>query len=263
MQVTPRRALGTGSIAMADGATLAITGSTTFTQHVSRSAAATAIVAAAGPDRRDHGPIGDGSGSARCRVSIAFGGGGTISLGNATNSYSGGTVDHRQHHGGRRRGRRARPSRHRVSARRRDSAGTLRFTSGVRRLDSRAITINAGGGAIEHGRDDRHRDLSATMSGSGTFTKSGTGTLTLGGTTLAHGNDGRRRRHAARGHLGRVRQRRDADRRDRDARSRQLQSGARIARRRRQVIARDGDADASGRTTPARLRRHDQLERAA
>jgi autotransporter-associated beta strand protein len=115
-------------------------------------------------------------------------GGGTLSLGNTSNSYTGGTVvtgngilqisaDAVLGNGGG------------VTLGDSSSKGTLRFTSGSVFTTNRSMTLGLGGGVMDTaGTADI--TLASSIAGGGSLTKVGTGTLTLGAVnTYTSGTD--------------------------------------------------------------------------
>ena len=176
--------LGAGDVLMHNASTLAVTGTTTFTQNLTIAGTPTLSVSA-GVNATLDGLIADdrvvGSGS------LTIAGGGTATVGNAANSYSGGTAvvgnstlaiaadgvlgDAK---GG-------------VTLGDASSGGTLSFLSGTTMASNRLFTLGAGGGTFDTaGTADV--DITGSITGTGGFTKTGTGTLTLSGTNSYGGS---------------------------------------------------------------------------
>jgi autotransporter-associated beta strand protein len=173
LQINTAQNIGSGSVSLMDGTSLDIRGTSAFANTLFLDGTSTVAVAA-GQQATWNGIIQDTSNPATLTVN----GGGTLSLGNIANSFSGGTIVKGN-------------STVEISA---DgmlgaatggltigdsaSGGTLRFTSGGLFTASRAMTLGLGGGTLDTaGTADI--TVASSISGAGALTKMGTGTLTL------------------------------------------------------------------------------------
>jgi fibronectin-binding autotransporter adhesin len=188
LQINTAQNIGSGSVSLMDGTTLDIRGTSAFANTLFLDGTSTVAVAT-GQKATWNGIIQDLDNPA----TLAVNGGGTLSLGNIANEYSGGTIVTGN-------------STVEISA---DgmlgvaaggltlgdptSGGTLRFTSGSLFTTSRAMTLGFGGGTLDTaGTADV--TVASSISGAGALTKMGTGRLTLsavnsytGGTDVEQG----------------------------------------------------------------------------
>ena len=162
-----------GTVSLEDGTTLAFTAGGTYTHSVKVSGDPTFDVAT-GQTVTQVGLIADGGTPGELEVT----GGGTLVLGNASNSYSGGTTviagstvsiaadgDLGAAAGG-------------LTLGDASTGGTLATTATL--SSARGVTLGAGGGSVDVA-DGKTTTFSGAVSGDGGLTKTDTGTLTLGG----------------------------------------------------------------------------------
>ncbi|HVD93260.1 MAG TPA: autotransporter-associated beta strand repeat-containing protein, partial [Vicinamibacterales bacterium] len=169
--------LGTGDVNLHNTGTLAITGSGAFGQNVN--IAGTPIVSVtAGQNATLNGVIADDVSVGAGGLTVA--GGGTVTLGNARNSYSGGTtvvgnstiaIGADGALGAAGTG---------VTLGDATSGGTLSFADGSAFGTDRAFTLGAGGGTFNTA-GTAAIDITGSIDGSGGLGKAGSGTLTLFG----------------------------------------------------------------------------------
>jgi autotransporter-associated beta strand protein len=171
--------LGLGDVALNNTSTLAVTGSTTFTQDLTISDAPILNIAG-GQSVVWSGVINES------RVGqLTVTGGGSLTLANADNQYSGGTLvnggssvmigsDSALGSGN-------------VTLGDALSTGTLGIMTGNSFATGRTFTLGAGGGIFDVQGTSDVLELTGSVGGSGGLTKSGSGTLTLTGATTYTG----------------------------------------------------------------------------
>ncbi len=184
LSVAGQSNLGTGAIAMADGTTLAITATGSFTNAVTLTGDPTFNVAS--------GTTTTWSGLISGAGDLVATGGGTLALTNTSNAYTLGTIveggstllldaDHEigAATGG-------------LTLGDASTTGTLKLGASFNLAGARAFSLGVGGGTIDTGI--YNTTVSQVISGLGGLTKLGTGTLTLantntysGGTTISAG----------------------------------------------------------------------------
>ena len=176
--------LGSGDLSLANATTLAVTATGAFGQNVNLGGAATVSVSG-GQNATLNGIIGQAG-------SLNVNGGGTLTLTNAGNTYSGTAVNGNSTvvigaDGA------LGAAAGAVTLGDATSTGTLGVTNGSTVVSSRTFTIGAGGGVIDTAGKST-ATLNTGLTGTGLFSKNGTGTLTLAGTSTQTGgtlvNDG-------------------------------------------------------------------------
>jgi len=172
LQINTAQNIGSGDVGLMNGTTLDIRGTSAFANGLVLDGRGTLAVAA-GQQTTWNGVIADATNPG----TLAVTGGGTLSLGNTANSYTGGTVvagnstiqidaDAVLGSGG-------------VTLGDSVSKGTLRFTSGSVITTNRSMTLGLGGGVMDTA-GTANITIAASISGGGSLTKVGTGTLTFG-----------------------------------------------------------------------------------
>jgi autotransporter-associated beta strand protein len=179
LQINTAQNIGFGGVQLSNGTTLDIRGTSTFGNALSIGGVPTVSVAS-GQQATWNGTIGDliGSNGFPIPGTLSVTGGGTLSIGNTTNFYTGGTIitgnstveikaD----------GALGAPSGG-VTLGDSGSGGTLRFLTGSAFTTNRNYTLNSGGGTFDT-QGTANVTIGSTISGAGALTKVGTGTLTL------------------------------------------------------------------------------------
>lgn len=184
--------LGSGDVAINDGARLAVTGSDTFNQNLTM--AGNSIVSVApGQSSIFNGTVTDDINRFDILGGLTLTGGGTMTLNNGLNTYTLGTtiiggstlVVYQD-------GALGNPTSG-ITLGDASSRGTLRYGDETSLLSTRAYTLGAAGGTIDT-EGIANIGIASAIGGSGGLTKSGTGDLTLfgantyaGGTRVADG----------------------------------------------------------------------------
>jgi fibronectin-binding autotransporter adhesin len=170
--------LGTGDVTLNNASTLAVTGSTTFAQELTISDAPTLNIASG------RSAVWSGAITESRVAQLTVTGGGSLTLTNADNQYSGGTVVH----GGSSVviGSDSALGTGAVTLGNAVSTGTLAIMTGNSFATGRTFTLGAGGGIFDV-QGTSNVDLTGSVGGAGGLTKSGSGTLTLTGATTYTG----------------------------------------------------------------------------
>jgi len=177
LQVASGAGLGIGRVEMSGISTLAVTGTTSFKQNFSLAQTPTVSIAA-GQNATFAGVVGDNIDVPGASLTVT--GGGTMTLANAGNSYTGGTtvignstvsIGADGALGAGAAG---------VTLGDATSAGTISFRNNSAFTTDRSFTLGAGGGIFDTA-GTAAIDVDGSISGSGGLAKTGTGTLTLFG----------------------------------------------------------------------------------